>query len=64
MSQQERKRRERAFKIASAVGKIEGVPISNEVRKLYLKWVDGELTEQQLINELNRLRRQGDKCFC
>ena len=61
MSQQERKKRECAFRIASAVGKIEGVPVSDEAKELYLKWVDGELTERQLIDELNRIHKKCDK---
>ena len=61
MSQQERKKRERAFKIASAVGMIEGVPVSDEAKELYLKWVNGELTEHQLIGELNRIHKKCDK---
>ena len=63
MSQQDQRKRKHAFKIASAVGKIEGVPVSNEAKELYWKWVNGELTERQLIDELNRLHGKCDKRF-
>ena len=40
---------------------IEGVPVSDEAKELYLKWVDGKLTERQLIDELNRLHGKYSK---
>ena len=46
---QERSKRERAMRIASAIGSIEGVPVSDETEQLYQKWVNGEMTENQLI---------------
>ena len=61
MSGQNRKKRERALKIASAIGNIKGVPVTDKAQRLYLKWVDGKLTEQQLIDELNRLHGKYSK---
>ena len=34
---QERSKRERAMRIASAIGSIEGVPVSDETEQLYQK---------------------------
>ena len=52
------KKRERAMKMASAIGSIEGVPVSDKTKQLYLKWVNGELNEEQLMKELYQRRRK------
>ena len=51
-------KRERAMRIAFAIGSIEGVPVSDETEQLYQKWVNGEMTENQLISELNMKHRK------
>jgi len=58
MSPQDKKKRERAMKIASAIGSIEGVPVSEKTKQLYMKWVKGELTEEQVIAALNQKHRK------
>ena len=52
------KKRERAMKMASAIGSIEGVPVSDKTKQLYLKWVNGELNEEQLMKELYQRHRK------
>ena len=37
------------MKIAFAIGSIEGVPVSDKTKQLYLKWVNGELTQEQVL---------------
>ena len=58
MSPQDKKKRERAMKIASAVGSIEGVPVSDNAKQLYMKWVNGELNEEQLMQALYQRHRK------
>ena len=58
MSPQDKKKRERAMKVASAIGSIEGVPISDKTKQLYLKWVKGEINEEQVISALYQKHRK------
>ena len=58
MSPQDKKKRERAMKMASAISSIEGVPVSDKTKQLYLKWVNGELNEEQLMKELYQRHRK------
>ena len=58
MSLQDKKKRERAMKMASAISSIEGVPVSDKTKQLYMKWVNGELNEEQLMNELYQRHRK------
>lgn len=58
MSPQDKKKRERAMKIAFAIGSIEGVPVSDKTKQLYLKWVNGELTQEQVLNALDQKHRK------
>ena len=51
-------KRKRAMKIASAIGNIEGVPVSEKTKQLYLKWVKGEINEEQVISELYQKHRK------
>lgn len=46
------------MKMASAIGSIEGVPVSDKTKQLYLKWVNGELNEEQLMKELYQRHRK------
>lgn len=58
MSPQDKKKRERAMKMASAIGSIEGIPVSEKTKHLYLQWVNGEMTEEQVISALNQKHRK------
>lgn len=58
MLPKDKKKRERAMKIASAIGSIEGVPVSDKAKQLYMKWVNGELNEEQLMQALYQRHRK------
>ena len=45
-------KRRRAEKIAYAINSIEGVPVSEETRRLSSQWVNGEITLEQIKAEL------------
>jgi hypothetical protein len=44
MTTSEITKRKRAEKIAYAINSIEGVPVSEETRRLSSQWVNGEIT--------------------
>lgn len=48
----EKEKRQRAEKIAYAINSIEGVPVSEETKRLSARWVNGELTIEQIKAEL------------
>ena len=48
----EKGKRQRAEKIAYAINSIEGVPVSEETRRLSSQWVNGEITLEQIKAEL------------
>ena len=48
----EKEKRQRAEKTAYAINSIEGVPVSEETKRLYARWVNGELTIEQIKAEL------------
>ncbi len=54
-------RRLEAEKLADAINKIEGVPVSAYAKKLSAQWVSGEITGEEmkaaLISVHKRLRR-------
>lgn len=43
-------KRKRAVKIASAINSIEGVNIPENAEKIFKKWSDGKLTDEQLTS--------------
>ena len=45
-------KRRRAEKAAYAINSIEGVPVSEETKRLSSQWVNGELTIEQIKAEL------------
>ncbi len=47
-------KRRRAEKIAYAINSIEGVPVSDEVKKLSDQWVYGKITVKQIKKELTK----------
>ena len=47
-----------AFKTADAISAIKGVPISADAKFLSEKWVRGELTGEQMKQELLTLHRK------
>ena len=47
-------KRRRAEKTAYAINSIEGVPVSEETKRLSSQWVNGELTIEQIKAELIR----------
>ena len=48
MSPQARSRRLSAVKVADAVNKIEGVPVSENARRLSTQWARGEITGAEM----------------
>lgn len=48
MSPQESNRRLAAVKLADAVNKIEGVPVSRNARKLSTRWAKGEISGAEM----------------
>lgn len=46
------KKRRRAVKIANAVNSIEGVPASESSKLLSDRWLNGEITTEQMKTEL------------
>ena len=47
-----------AFKTAEAINAIHGVPVSSDAKFLSEKWVRGELTGEQMKQELLDLHRK------
>lgn len=47
-------KRRRAEKTAYAINSIEGVPVSDEVKKLSDQWVYGKITVKQIKKELTK----------
>ena len=54
LDQEEKARRRRAEKIAYAINSIEGVPVSDDTKQLADKWVNGEISLDQIRQELIR----------
>jgi hypothetical protein len=48
MSQQDYARRLNAVKLADAVNKIEGVPVTENARRLSAQWARGEITGDEM----------------
>lgn len=51
-------RRFEAAKLADAINKIEGVPISDYARRLYAQWVSGEITGKEMKDALISTHRK------
>ena len=54
LDQKEKARRRRAEKLAYAINCIEGVPVSEDTKQLADKWVNGEISLEQIRQELIR----------
>lgn len=54
LDQEEKARRRRAEKLAYAINSIEGVPVSEDTKQLADKWVNGEISLEQIRQELIR----------
>ena len=54
LDQEEKARRRRAEKLAYAINSIEGVPVSDDTKQLADKWVNGEISLEQIRQELIR----------
>ena len=52
MTTSEITKRRRAEKIAYAINSIEGVPVSEETRRMSSQWDNGEITLEQIKAEL------------
>ena len=52
MSLTEYKKRKRAMKIADAISSINGVPVSDFAKELSDKWVQGNVSDSQMIETL------------
>lgn len=58
MSSQEIQIRQRAVKIADTINGIEGVVVSNFAKELSDKWVQGNITDSQMIEMLVNAHRK------
>ena len=58
MSEQEYSRRLNAVKLADAVNKIEGVPITENALRLSAQWVRGEITGEEMKAALIKKHQQ------
>ena len=54
LDQKEKARRRRAEKLAYAINSIEGIPVSDDTKQLADKWVNGEISLEQIRQELIR----------
>ena len=54
LDQEEKAKRRRAVKLAYAINSIEGVPVSEDTKQLADKWVNGEISLEQIRQELIR----------
>jgi hypothetical protein len=54
LDQEEKARRRRAEKLAYAINSIEGVLVSEDTKQLADKWVNGEISLEQIRQELIR----------
>lgn len=45
-------KRKKAVKIATAINSIEGVPLSDKVKQISERWVNGEITSEQMKKEV------------
>lgn len=54
LDQEEKAKRRRAVKMAYAINSIEGVPVSEDTKQLADKWVNGEISLEQIRQELIR----------
>lgn len=54
LDQEEKAKRRRAVKLAYAINSIEGVPVSDDTKQLADKWVNGEISLEQIRQELIR----------
>ena len=61
MTTSEITKRKRAEKIAYAINSIEGVPVSEETRRLSSQWVNGEITLEQIKAELIKKTQGGNR---
>lgn len=52
MSEQERQKRIAAVKTADAVNAIEGASVSDYARDLSIRWANGELTDDEMLEAL------------
>lgn len=58
MSNIEIQKRKRAVKIADAISSINGVPISDFAKELSDKWVQGNVSDSQMIETLVNAHKQ------
>lgn len=54
LDQEEKAKRRRAVKLAYAINSIEVVPVSDDTKQLADKWVNGEISLEQIRQELIR----------
>ena len=52
MSKHKYPRRMRAVRIANAINKVEGVPVTAEAKKLSSLWAKGEITGEAMLTAL------------
>lgn len=51
MLDKDKEKRIRAVKIAMAINSIEGVPLPNEFKQISARWVNGEITSEEMKKE-------------
>ena len=61
MSTKTRYRRLAAVKLADAVNKIEGVPVTSQAKNLSAQWVRGEITGSEMKVALIAVHKRLDK---
>ena len=54
LNHEEKAKRRRAEKLAYAINSIEGIPVSDDTKQLADKWVNGEISLEQIRQELIR----------
>ena len=54
MTDNEKEKRQNAVNFAEAVSGINGSPVSEEAKQLAAQWVNGEITLEQVTEELIR----------
>jgi len=54
-------RRLRAVRVANAVNKVEGVPVTEAAQRLSIQWANGEITGDAMKSALIATHRQTSK---
>lgn len=58
MSPKTHAKRQHAVRVADAINKIEGVPVTAYARRLSVKWANGEITGEQMKEALLAIHKK------